>query len=327
MASVYHAAQLFSAPSPEPGTLGASRVHAKLISARLPGVISIAMRALPAPLETSLILLLASFAPACSSGAGDDEGFTTFSSFTTQPTTTMTTLGDGDGDAETSSSDNGDGDGDTNPGDGDGDTDPSDGGDVCGDGVVGPTESCDGSELAGETCMSQGFEGGTLGCSVDCNDFDVAGCTSSSCGNGVIDMSELCDGPQLNGQTCASVGFAGGELACNPNCLSFNVSGCVEAACGNGVIEQGETCDGNNLNGQSCASQGYAGGSLVCNGSCTGYEITGCNDGDCCAPHGYTGCQVAFISNCVCGLDPFCCNTEWDQYCVDEAIVDCGAAC
>ncbi len=316
MASVYHAAQLSSARAQ-------SRVHWTLASRR-----EIAMRARCVPLGTSLILLLAGFAPACSSGAGDEGGYS-FGTFTTQ--TTTTTLGDGDGDAETSSSDNGDGDGDTSPGDGDGDTGPGDGdgGDVCGDGVVGPTESCDGSNLAGETCMSQGFTGGTLGCSVDCNDFDVGGCTNSSCGNGVVDMGELCDGPELNGQTCASIGYAGGELGCNPNCLSFNVSGCVDATCGNGVIEQGETCDGNNLNGESCISQGFSGGSLSCNGSCTGYNTAGCSndDGDCCVPHGYVGCQDAGLTNCVCGLDPYCCDTEWDSYCVDEAILDCGAVC
>jgi hypothetical protein len=276
------------------------------------------MRALPALPATSLVLLLASFVPACSSGAGDEGGQTTFTSFTTVPTTT--TLGDGDGDDETSDSDNnGDGDGDDEPGDGD----------VCGDGVVGPTESCDGSELAGETCMSQGFTGGSLGCAVDCNDFDIGGCTNSNCGNGVIDMSELCDGPELNGQTCASVGLGSGQLSCNPNCTSFNTSGCVESTCGNGVLEQGETCDGNALNGQSCLSQGFSGGTLLCNGSCTGYNTGGCvnDDGDCCMPHGYIGCQDAGLTACVCGLDAYCCNTEWDQLCVDSAILDCGAFC
>jgi hypothetical protein len=287
------------------------------------------MRAPSAFPGNSLVLLLATLvgvAPACSSGASDDVDNTTFSSFSTQPATA--TLGDGDGDPETSGSDN-NGDGDTGPGDGDGEPGDGDGGDVCGDGVVGPTESCDGSNLAGETCMSQGFTSGTLGCAIDCNDFDVGNCTISSCGNGVVDMGELCDGPELSGQTCDSIGFAGGQLGCNPNCLSFNTSGCVEAACGNGVLEQGETCDGNALNGQTCVSQGFSGGSLLCNGSCTGYNTAGCviDDGDCCVPHGYIGCQDAGLTACVCGLDPYCCNTQWDQYCVNSAILDCGAFC
>ena len=221
------------------------------------------MRFLSKPLTTALMCLLAAGSmSACSVGSGDEQGNTTFTSYTTQPTTTFTTS-DGDGDGETSDSDHGDddpGDGDDDTGDGDPDTGS---GDVCGDGMVGPTESCDGSNLAGETCMSQGFTGGSLGCADDCNDFDVSGCVNSSCGNGVLDNGELCDGPELNGQTCESIGYAGGQLGCNPNCLSFNVSGCVESSCGDGVVNPGEACDGNNLNGQSCISQGYAGGSLA----------------------------------------------------------------
>jgi hypothetical protein len=311
-AGVYHASRFSTLESEPRYTDGASRL---------------VMRTLPAPLGTSFALLLANFAAGCSSGSGDDQGFTTFTTFTTQPTTTLTSLGDGDGDDESGDADNGDGDGDDDPGDGDGDM--TTGGDVCGDGIVGPTESCDGNNLAGETCMSQGFTGGTLGCAIDCNDFDVGGCTNSDCGNGIIDNGELCDGPELNGQTCVSIGYAGGQLACNPNCLSFNVSGCVESMCGNGVVDPGESCDGNNLNGQSCLSQGFAGGNLACNGSCTGFNTAGCfdDDGDCCIAHAYVGCQDAGITACVCGLDPYCCNTEWDSLCVDQAILDCGAVC
>lgn len=310
MPRVYHAAQVF-------GARARSRVH--WVTSH---VDELAMRAPSALPATPLVLLLAGFAPACSSGAGDEVGYTTFTTFTSMTTTTTLGDGDGDGDDESGGSDN-NGDGDGEPGDGDGD-----GGDVCGDGVVGPTESCDGDSLAGETCMSQGFTGGTLGCAIDCNDFDVGGCTNSSCGNGVIDMGELCDGPELNGQTCDSIGFAGGQLGCNPNCKAFNTSGCVEATCGNGVVEQGETCDGNNLNGQSCVSQGFSGGTLLCNGSCTAYNTAACvnDDGDCCVPHLYTGCQDAGLTACVCGIDSFCCNTEWDDYCVLEAL-DCGAVC
>src|SRR4029079_18196634 len=36
---------------------------------------------------------------------------------------------------------------------------------------------CDGTDFAGETCLSQGFQGGTLGCAVDCNAFDTTMCS------------------------------------------------------------------------------------------------------------------------------------------------------
>jgi hypothetical protein len=48
---------------------------------------------------------------------------------------------------------------------------------ACGDGVINVAgEQCDGADLLGETCMSLGFAGGTLGCT-GCG-FDTSGCKS-----------------------------------------------------------------------------------------------------------------------------------------------------
>lgn len=49
--------------------------------------------------------------------------------------------------------------------------------------------------------------------------------------------------------------------------------------------------------------------------------------GDCCTAHGAPGCDDAPTDDCVCAIDPFCCNDEWDALCVDEAQYACGAAC
>ncbi|PKN24768.1 MAG: hypothetical protein CVU65_10825 [Deltaproteobacteria bacterium HGW-Deltaproteobacteria-22] len=47
---------------------------------------------------------------------------------------------------------------------------------VCGDGVISsPTEQCEGADLDGETCESQGFSSGTLSCDTECR-FDTTGC-------------------------------------------------------------------------------------------------------------------------------------------------------
>ncbi len=53
---------------------------------------------------------------------------------------------------------------------------------VCGDGFIDGIEECDGSNLNGETCISRGFDGGTLSCyppgnASECQ-FDGGGCTS-----------------------------------------------------------------------------------------------------------------------------------------------------
>ncbi|MHC4673588.1 MAG: hypothetical protein ACYTBZ_13980, partial [Planctomycetota bacterium] len=50
----------------------------------------------------------------------------------------------------------------------------------CGNDVIEGTEVCDGSDLAGETCMSQMGSGytGTLACNAGCDGFDTSGCNS-----------------------------------------------------------------------------------------------------------------------------------------------------
>ncbi len=55
----------------------------------------------------------------------------------------------------------------------------------CGDGIVDSGEFCDGSNLSGETCLSQGFTGGNLACSASCT-FDTSGCSTATDGNGGI---------------------------------------------------------------------------------------------------------------------------------------------
>jgi hypothetical protein len=49
--------------------------------------------------------------------------------------------------------------------------------------------------------------------------------------------------------------------------------------------------------------------------------------GDCCNPHVGVGCEVPVVMECVCGIDPFCCENNWDQICANEAVSPCGATC
>ncbi|MGC4119622.1 MAG: proprotein convertase P-domain-containing protein [Myxococcales bacterium] len=51
---------------------------------------------------------------------------------------------------------------------------------VCGDGTLGLGEQCDGNNLNGKTCVTQGFVGGTLGCNA-CQ-LDTTGCTDCPSG-------------------------------------------------------------------------------------------------------------------------------------------------
>jgi hypothetical protein len=96
----------------------------------------------------------------------------------------------------------------------------------CGNNVREGNEQCDGTDLDGEDCHSQGFEGGgDLTCDSSCL-FDVSGClNASSCGNGRIDSGEQCDGRALSGETCQSLGYDAGSLECSSSC-EFDVSHC-----------------------------------------------------------------------------------------------------
>ncbi len=49
---------------------------------------------------------------------------------------------------------------------------------VCGNSIAERGEVCDGTDLAGETCQTQGFSNGTLRCKADCTGFDTSLCTA-----------------------------------------------------------------------------------------------------------------------------------------------------
>jgi len=98
---------------------------------------------------------------------------------------------------------------------------------TCGNGVREPGEACDGSDIGGATCSSQGCSGGTPTCTPTCT-LSYASCTGCTlCGNNVRDAGEVCDGSDLGGQTCQTQGFSGGTLACLANCTGFNTAGCT----------------------------------------------------------------------------------------------------
>jgi LPXTG-motif cell wall-anchored protein len=96
----------------------------------------------------------------------------------------------------------------------------------CGDGVIDVGEDCDSSNLGGATCLSEGYDGGTLACHSNCT-FDTSACTTytPSCGNEILDTNEQCDGVELAGNTCLTRGYDGGSLSCHSNC-TFNYSQC-----------------------------------------------------------------------------------------------------
>ena len=107
---------------------------------------------------------------------------------------------------------------------------------VCGDGIRTGTESCDGSDLGGATCITAGFyEPDGLACTPFCT-FDTSQC-KGRCGDGILQASELCDGVPPTA-TCVDDGFDAGSLGCSVGC------GASFAACGRfGWLAEAPACD------------------------------------------------------------------------------------
>jgi hypothetical protein len=56
-------------------------------------------------------------------------------------------------------------------------------GGACGDGFVDPSEDCDGSDLDGGSCSSEGFDSGSLSCGSSCS-YDTSSCENDGGGGG-----------------------------------------------------------------------------------------------------------------------------------------------
>ncbi|MBI5508748.1 MAG: hypothetical protein HY903_08335 [Deltaproteobacteria bacterium] len=140
----------------------------------------------------------------------------------------------------------------------------------CGNDVRRDVEQCDGTDVAGRSCTSVGYEGGTLGCSSDCL-FDTSACTGvgPACGNGSAEGPEQCDAADLNAATCRTLGFDGGTLSCGVGC-TFDTSACTGSGsvCGDANAVGLEECDGIDLRQLDCAALGFNGGVLVCDATC-----------------------------------------------------------
>ena len=60
--------------------------------------------------------------------------------------------------------------------------------------------------------------------------------------------------------------------------------------------------------------------------ACTPDVLCGCGDpsaGDCYVPNPTPFCDDADCCNAVCAIDSFCCQTSWDEFCVEEAMIIC----
>ncbi len=206
----------------------------------------------------------------------------------------------------------------------------------CGNGVLEGDEVCDGAELDGATCSSEGATGGTLACNASCDGFDTSACTT--CGDGLVEGDEVCDGDELNGATCTDEGFDSGDISCAADC-TLDTSACSFDTCGDGVIQGNESCDGDELGAGTCMSEGFEGGTIACAGNCT-YDTTACFrcgdmvlngteacdgpelGGETCISQGFEGGTLGCATDCT--LDVVACYTCGDD--LAEGPEECDGA-
>ncbi len=88
----------------------------------------------------------------------------------------------------------------------------------CGNGVREGAEICDGDDLGGETCVSEGFKDGVLACAADCLSFDTSQCvmcfSCRDCGNQAC-VDGRCGSCTDSAQCCAPL------LCLNSTCTLF----------------------------------------------------------------------------------------------------------
>ncbi len=188
----------------------------------------------------------------------------------------------------------------------------------CGNNLIEPPETCEGTNFDGKTCASLGFAGGTLSCA-SCQ-IVTTGCTNVACGNNLREGDEACDGTDLADLTCVRLGFTGGTLACNSGCTAFDLSGCTATPglCGNDALDGLESCDGAawGFGGPACADFGMGTGNATCQANCTP-DFSSCQNPDLCAANSYyddgwcdachlLGGDVDTECAALCGADGYC---------------------
>ncbi len=171
--------------------------------------------------------------------------------------------------------------------------------------------SCPGGGGGGDCCAANGTPGcDDPGCEASICAVDPFCCNTEwdmVCAN-AANMDPNCEGV---GGSCPAGGGSGD--CCAPN----GTPGCDDPGCEASVCAADPFCC-DTLWDVACANQAIA--DPNCDG--VGGSCPGGPAGDCCAANGSPGCDDPGCEASVCLGDPFCCDTEWDAQCANEAIAD-----
>ena len=187
------------------------------------------------------------------------------------------------------------------------------------------------AECVGKQCGDDGCGGDCGECpgGYVCDNFGTClcepQCEGIECGNdGCAGSCGTCG----NGETCNAWGFC----VCQPKCTLADGTAkeCGGNGCGGhcGECQVGYKCNdagkcmsiGPNSCGNGKCQPGMGENCETCPADCD------CDD-SCCEEHQSLGCNEPKVKECVCNMDPYCCEQMWDGICVDEAINMCDATC
>ncbi|MCH9680277.1 MAG: hypothetical protein K0V04_02495 [Deltaproteobacteria bacterium] len=118
------------------------------------------------------------------------------------------------------------------------------------------------------------------------------GAAISGCGQ-VSDVSDL-----------AVEGNSSTDVVLTPEDTSTTVDS-PEMISGSSSSEDGTSGPGDNRRGTGGSDDGSSG------------SKPGGGTGACCQPQPTPGCEDPFVTSCVCAVDDYCCEAEWDALCVD----------
>ena len=242
--------------------------------------------------------------------------------------------------------------------------DPDCDGKMCGDdGCDGSCGECAGAEVCDDnqcvpecvpdcvlkTCGDDGCGGSCGECEpgyicdmTHCVETCIPECADKECGDdgcgafcGVCGPGEKCQQDQCicmadcTGKECGSDGCGGMCGLCPPNENCQNGL-CVGGGSGLGCEPTGFAgCGGCACEGCVCAMDPYCcdiSWDSICADECVG-QCGGCGGGTVqpgCVPTDYPGCGGCACESCVCNLDAWCCDINWDSICVDECQTECG---
>lgn len=156
-----------------------------------------------------------------------------------------------------------------------------------------------------------------------CAVHDEVGCNDAPCKDCVCEVDAACCTDSWD-QQC--VDEANAECAASCICEAagdccvehIDTVGCDDRACQNCVCTFDAACCDEGWDA-TCADEA----ANECVARCSECEVI-----DCCVERNDTGCPVdTACEDCVCGVDDFCCNQQWDSGCAAIAGDECNADC